>query len=260
VSHDLPWFPLYVDDFLGDEAVKVVSNRALGCYIKLLCHQWTHRSCPSDLRHLARIVHEPEEDFAPIWAELEHKFHYRNGRLVNRRLEVVRRQQDKKRRAQSQAGRSVQAKRKLSAIEPEVESDTEPETTKSKAIVPLRVEGVEAQTQRRHTVETALHLAVETAFAYWQARLGHPGAILDRKRAARIEQRLRENGGDVSELLYAVDGALRDDFLMGRDPKATRRFDGIETVFRDRAQVERLVASVPGRNGQHPFLSQPVPA
>src|SRR5689334_9441614 len=148
MSTDLQWLPLYVDDFLGDETVKVVSNRALGCYMRLLCHQWTHRTIPSDLRHLARIAHENEDDFGPIWEELEHKFHYRNGRLANRRLEAVRREQDRKHRKQSEGGRLAQAKlgakRKLTRTEVEVEVEVEPEeettTTESKAIVPLHVE------------------------------------------------------------------------------------------------------------------------
>jgi hypothetical protein len=152
------------------------------------------------------------------------------------------------------------------AVPEERRGETEAETEQSRALVELRstpglpaVGAVESQTHHRETVEAALHLAAETIFVYWQAKLGHPGALLDRKRSAKLEARLRENGGDVSELLYAVDGALRDDWLMGRDPKAPRRYDGIETVFRDRAQVERLVATAPGRNGPHPFLAQPVP-
>jgi uncharacterized protein YdaU (DUF1376 family) len=265
VSHDLPWFPLYVSDFLGDETVKIAPNRALGVYFKLLCHQWTHKSIPGDPATLAKIVGESQAAFEALWVHIHHRFRKRGDRLVNPKLEAVRRQQlarQHKLNLRATKAGLASARSRLQVNQSESESDIESktETTESKALVHLHVEGVEAATQRRHTVEAALHLAVETAFAYWQARLGHPGAILDRKRASRIEARLRENGGDVSELLYAVDGALRDDWLMGRDAKSHRRYDGIETVFRDREQVERLVASVPGRNGQHPFLSQPVPA
>jgi hypothetical protein len=85
----------------------------------------------------------------------------------------------------------------------------------------------------------------EVVFAYWAAKLHHPGAILDAKREKRILSRLRESRGDWGLLCYAVDGALRDDFLMGRDDRAGRKFDGIETVFRDRAQVERLAEMCP---------------
>lgn len=147
-------------------------------------------------------------------------------------------------------------------VEGELEGEREREG--STALVELRstqlpdTSGVELRTQERQTREAALRLGAEVTFKYWAARMGRTDSTrLDRKREARLVSRLRENGGDVSELLYAVDGALRDDWLMGRDAHAPRKYDGIETLFRDRAQVERLVGLAPGRNGQHPFLAQP---
>lgn len=77
-------------------------------------------------------------------------------------------------------------------------------------------------------------------FAYWQAKFDHPRALLDRKREARIVARLRENEGDVGELLYVLDMAAKDPWTTGEDPKAGRPYDGIETIFRDRSQVERF--------------------
>jgi hypothetical protein len=132
----------------------------------------------------------------------------------------------------------------------------------SKALVELRSTAtpatarIEEHTNGRRTREAALKLGAQVVFAYWAARLCHPKAVLDRKRETRLTARLRENGGGVTELLYAVDGALRDEFLMGRDPQARRAFDGIETVFRDRGMVERLVETVPNRAERHPFLEQ----
>lgn len=118
---------------------------------------------------------------------------------------------------------------------------------------------VKAGTVRRKQKEQALGLAAEVLFVYWSARFGHPRAVLDKKRQRRLEERLRENGGDVDELLDTVDGALRDDYITGRDPKAPRAYDGIETIYRDRAQVERFVqlARVKREPGQHhPFIAQ----
>jgi hypothetical protein len=98
----------------------------------------------------------------------------------------------------------------------------------------------------------------EVIFAYWAAKLDHPRAILDDKREKKIAQRLRESRGDWGLLCYAIDGALRDDFLMGRSGQSPRRYDGIETIFRDRAQVERLAELCPKfRNGQpHPLVTK----
>lgn len=92
-------------------------------------------------------------------------------------------------------------------------------------------------------------------FAYWAKMMLKPRALLDEKREKRIVARLRENSGDVSELLYVVDGAKRDDFLMGRSLNASRPYNGIETIFRDREQVERLAETQLGyRKGTaHPL-------
>ena len=100
-------------------------------------------------------------------------------------------------------------------------------------------------TAERMRQDARLKAYGEVIFAYWAAKLHHPGAILDAKREKRILARLRESRGDWGLLCYAVDGALRDDFLMGRDQHAPRKYDGIETVFRDRAQVERLAELCP---------------
>lgn len=117
---------------------------------------------------------------------------------------------------------------------------------------------VEEQTDRRATTEAQREVQAQVAFAYWAKRLGHPGALLDPKRQRVLVTRLSENRGNLSELLYAVDGALRDDWIMGRDAKSTKKYDGIETIFRDRAQVERLAQGMPGwREGKvHPMAEK----
>lgn len=98
----------------------------------------------------------------------------------------------------------------------------------------------------------------EVVFAYWAARLNHPHAILDPKREKRIMARLRETRGEWGLLCYAVDGASRDGYLMGRDDRAPRKYDGISTIFRDLEQVERLAELCPKyRAGQpHPLVTK----
>lgn len=107
------------------------------------------------------------------------------------------------------------------------------------------LEAVRNGTAARLKQDARFACLAEVVFAYWAAKLHHPGAILDAKREKRILARLRESRGDWGLLCFAVDGALRDDFLMGRDDRAGRKYDGIETVFRDRAQVERLAELCP---------------
>lgn len=87
--------------------------------------------------------------------------------------------------------------------------------------------------------EQRREVLVEMVFAYHAMKTGLRTAVLDDKRAARLRTRLTENGDDVSELLYASDGARKDRHLSGENDRG-RKYLGFQTVFRDREQVERL--------------------
>ena len=99
-----------------------------------------------------------------------------------------------------------------------------------------------AEGGRQHMQQDeARELQAEMVFAYWAAKLNHTSSMLDRKRANLLKARLRENRGNANELLYVVDGARKDDYLMGRaNNSGGKKYDGIETLFRDRGQVEKL--------------------
>jgi hypothetical protein len=84
------------------------------------------------------------------------------------------------------------------------------------------------------------HSCEQAVFDHWRSVHCHPNAKLDQKRRARILARIRE-GFTVKQLFAALDGAKFDRFLMGEDKNSGRVYDGIETLLRDRAQVERLI-------------------
>ncbi len=81
---------------------------------------------------------------------------------------------------------------------------------------------------------------IKRVFVFWQKTMKKTANKLDTKRKARIAARLTE-GFTPENLRDAIIGATKDDFLMGRDKKSPRKYDGIETVLRDAAQVERLI-------------------
>lgn len=91
---------------------------------------------------------------------------------------------------------------------------------------------------------------VRKIFEFWQREHGHPTAKLDTKRDTRIRARLRE-GFEVRQLCIAIRNAKNDPFLMGEND-TRRRYDGIETLLRDAAQVERLAALVAAPSGKKP--------
>jgi hypothetical protein len=128
----------------------------------------------------------------------------------------------------------------------------------SVAVIIAGLQDVEVATARRQTKEAFRQMMVEIVFSYWAKRLGHERALLDGTRRQLLAKRFVENGDNLSELLYVVDGALRDDWTMGRDPKSRRAYDDVETIFRDRAQVERFAGTVPGykQGTPHPMAEK----
>ena len=81
--------------------------------------------------------------------------------------------------------------------------------------------------------------AVREVFGEWQRIHEHPTAKLDPKRTSLIRSGLKSFTPD--QLRQAIRGALKDEWLMGRDPKSPRKYDGLETILRDTAQIEKLI-------------------
>ncbi|HEM8613985.1 TPA: replication protein [Citrobacter amalonaticus] len=79
---------------------------------------------------------------------------------------------------------------------------------------------------------------VRLVFSHWQDEHHHSTAKLDDKRRKRIKARLAE-GFTADDLCRAITGAKGDSWLMGKNP-SKKRYDGIDTLLRDAAQVERL--------------------
>lgn len=164
-------------------------------------------------------------------------------------------------------GRSVEAPREIPRREEKsTHTDLSLHTEavvqeKPEAKTQLVVQGdalLQAGAARRETKEAALEHAAKIVFGYWRDTLGWDPkrTMFAGKRKARIITRLRENNGDVSTLLYAVDGALRDDWIMGRDARSTKTYKDTSTVFRDLEQVEKLAAQAKNRQDHHPYLGE----
>jgi hypothetical protein len=103
-------------------------------------------------------------------------------------------------------------------------------------------------------IEKCREAMVELVFAYWAAKLS-PTSKLDTKRFNHLRALLMEASDDVHLLLFTVDGALKDDLLMGR--KDGRKFTQVRTVFRDYEQVERLAHQGGYKEGKiHPMAAK----
>jgi hypothetical protein len=128
-------------------------------------------------------------------------------------------------------GASEDARRK------ETETETETET-EIKAEIEIQNQEEEISSSPAPPSVDSLP-AVRVVFGEWQREHGHPQAKLDAKRTALIRRALKVHTAE--QLGQAIRGALKDDWLMGRDPKSPRKYDGIETLLRDTAQIERLI-------------------
>lgn len=136
-----------------------------------------------------------------------------------------------------------------------------PMVPKSTALTrPAAVEAVKGKlvhmADARERRESKHRAEAELVFRYWQAKLGHTKAMFSRDREAKIVARLRE-GASPDELCYAVDGIAKSPWHMGENPGA-QRYDGIDLLFRNRANVEKFASSQRGfRDGvPHPFVRE----
>lgn len=92
---------------------------------------------------------------------------------------------------------------------------------------------------------SAREAAIREVFDFWQATVWKSRALYNDKRRTRIAARLAE-GFSVEDLKMAARGATHDDNLMGRREGARQGgWRDVETVFRDAAQVERLMQLAP---------------
>jgi uncharacterized protein YdaU (DUF1376 family) len=86
----VPAFPFYASDFLASTGL--MSNAAVGAFIRMLAHVWTNGPVPNTPVALARAMNHSVGDppFESLWAEVQPKwFHTRRG-WINCRLELVR--------------------------------------------------------------------------------------------------------------------------------------------------------------------------
>lgn len=113
-------------------------------------------------------------------------------------------------------------------------------------------------TKKRRAFDNYCRVCAELVFAYWSAKYDHGRAILDDERERYITRRLRENDGDVSELLWALDGGLRDEWVMGTARNARHKNDGITYLFQSRERVEQLADLTPGgkKGRPHPMAAK----
>jgi uncharacterized protein YdaU (DUF1376 family) len=91
-----PAFQFYPGDFLSDSKVMLMSNAAVGCYTKLICHEWKDGSIPKNINDIAKLCGESETEMAMLWQSIETCFnpHPKDAtKLIHPRLNKERKKQ-----------------------------------------------------------------------------------------------------------------------------------------------------------------------
>ncbi len=99
----LPWFPLYVDRFLGSRKIKRMSAERVGIYFLLLIAEWDEGPLPSNPEDLDYICNGA--DLSEIRAVLRLCFRRTPDGWVNDVLEEIRISQTKRHNRRVEAGR-----------------------------------------------------------------------------------------------------------------------------------------------------------
>lgn len=76
-------------------------------------------------------------------------------------------------------------------------------------------------------------------FSYWQMKLKHPKAKLDKKRRSKIKDALML-GYTMEELKQAIDGCAMTPHNMGENSQR-KKYDDVGLIFRDADHIERFV-------------------
>lgn len=132
MSEKLPFLPFYVNDWETDEKVRSMGPATRGYYLALLIMQWREGSIPSDRRELKRLLQFPRdpmvlapgvmpEGYTPVDYENDSEYidldailkqclscfspNGNKARLVNPKLELVRKRHLGIRRAKSEGGK-----------------------------------------------------------------------------------------------------------------------------------------------------------
>lgn len=103
-----PAFQFYPAEFFADVNVILMSNREIGCYIKLLCICWREGSIPNEINKIAKICGENNSEMAELWLAIKPCFRSAindQEKLINPRLDEERKKQNKFKKERSETGK-----------------------------------------------------------------------------------------------------------------------------------------------------------
>lgn len=105
-SEPSPAFLFYVKDWRSSRKVQGMNFAGRGMYLEMLLEQWESGSVPASPSELASLLGGTKAEWTRAWPKLSACFvaRTRDGRLVNAKLEGVRRDRLKYKKAQAESG------------------------------------------------------------------------------------------------------------------------------------------------------------
>ena len=94
--------------FYPDSKVILMSNEAVGCCIKLICHGWLEGSIPNNIGGIAKLCFCHSEKMATLWEEIKpcYAAHPKDAtKLIHPRLEKERKKQQENKKKLTSAGK-----------------------------------------------------------------------------------------------------------------------------------------------------------
>ncbi len=88
-----PSFQWYPKDCDTDENVRAMDDTEFGFYMRCLNHSWLNHGLPEDLAELARILGRTKHHLARVWPRVSKCLVLQNGRYVNLKQELQRKEQ-----------------------------------------------------------------------------------------------------------------------------------------------------------------------
>jgi len=219
-----PAFQFYPGDFVMGTAH--LDAQAIGCYLLLLCFQWSHIKLPNDIELLARICKMGDE-FEQIWLQISDKFvKVDGGGYVNERLESVRSKalalSEKRAQAGAKGGQAI-ASHLLKQKQSKGSMKYEDRSKKNK---------------ERNTKQSE-QLKGDVAAIVAEYQKLHPRSRPGPKELSKIHDRLSE-GFTVDDLKLAIRGCHKSPFHSGENDTGTK-YQTLELIVRDSGKVSSFI-------------------
>lgn len=102
-----PAFQFYVKEWRSSRSVLRMTFAQRGMYLEMLLEQWENLTLPDSAREVAELLGGTVEEWEVAWPALRRKFDLvAEGRIQNARLEVVRKEQRRYKRAATKGGKA----------------------------------------------------------------------------------------------------------------------------------------------------------